>query len=139
MMALPQKMAFDGLKAGLSSVNNEFNRLSQITGIGLGAAALWQQRSFAAQLELLAKNARWWEQFRLLDIEFHEDRFRNEPDYLRGFVSLLLAKTNCDLAEALVFCDDYQLEGLLMFQCHSVKVPPLYDCLTSNYRRLGLC
>ena len=111
MMALPQKIAFDGLRGGLSTVNNEFHRLNQIAGIGLGAAALWQQRTFTVQLETLAKNAKWWEQLRLLVIPFEEDRFRTEDGYVRQIIPKLLQKTSFDIITALEFAQDYNIEG----------------------------
>lgn len=113
MMALPQKAAFDGLKGGLSTVNNEFHRLAKIAGIGLGAATLWQQRTFTVQLETLAKNSRWWNQFKLLNISFQEDRFRTDSSYLRDLVGILLSKTNLDILTVLEFTSDYNIEGTI--------------------------
>ncbi len=116
MMALPQKIAFDGLKSGLASVNKEFSRLVKIANCGLGAAAVWQQRTFAVQLETLAKNSKWWQQMRLLGISFDEDKFRTDDGYRRDLLPLLLQKTSMDLLTAIDYVSDYNIEGRFLFR-----------------------
>lgn len=134
-ISLPQKSAFEGLKVGLSMVNNEFHRLSQITKIGIGAATLWQQRSFAAQLETLARNANWWKQFKLLDIEFSEEKFRLDDDYVAEFISPLLRKTKLDIVTAVNFCADYNLPedmALLKF----IEILLIEDVSKDEYKNM---
>lgn len=111
MLALPQQSAYSSLKVGLASVNNEFHRLCQIAGVGIGASTLWQQKRFSDQLDNLAKNAKWWDQFRLLHISFSEDEFRSNAEHVRSLVGNLLVATQLDVATALEYCRDYNIEG----------------------------
>lgn len=122
-MALPQKEAFSGIRGGISTISKEFNRLSKIAGIGIGAAILWQQRTFFVQLETLAKNARWWHQFQLLGIDFEEEKFRVSDLYRREFIPLLLEKTNCDLYAVRDFCQEYLIEDdFLLFSFIKIQL-----------------
>lgn len=114
MMALPQKIAFLRFRDSVSAINRDFHRLRQIAGSGLGAAALWQQRGFTVTIEALAKDAKWWEQLRLLRIPFSDDRYRAEDDYKRGLVPEMLRKTCFDVATVLDFGRDYNIEGKRM-------------------------
>lgn len=111
MLALPQKTAFDGLRSGLTTVNNDFGRLIQISRIGIDASKIWQQRTFTVQLETLAKNAKWWEELKVLDIPFEEDKFRTDDPYRRSLIGPLFLKTSFDLHAVLEFAGDYNIEG----------------------------
>ncbi|KAI3636689.1 hypothetical protein MIR68_005378 [Amoeboaphelidium protococcarum] len=111
LLSLPQRSGFDCIKNALAHVNKEFGRLQSIAEVGVGAALLWQQRSFSVQLETLIRNAKWWQKLTSLQIDFVEDRFRSDPEYVKSLIPVLLRCTNYDLQLIVQYCDDLNIES----------------------------
>ncbi|KAI3635964.1 hypothetical protein MIR68_005845 [Amoeboaphelidium protococcarum] len=111
LLSLPQRSGFDCIKNALAHVNKEFGRLQLIAEVGVGAALLWQQRSFSVQLETLIRNAKWWQRLTSLQIDFVEDRFRSDPEYVKSLIPVLLRCTNYDLQLIVQYCDDLNIES----------------------------
>jgi hypothetical protein len=113
-MAIPQKPAFEGLRSGMVMINEEYHRLVKVAGIGIGAATLWQQRNAVVQFETLARNARWWENLKLLGVDFDEDAFRIDESVRRRMVPILWEKSAFDILFVLEFGHDYHIEGTIL-------------------------
>ncbi|KAI3650349.1 hypothetical protein MP228_003830 [Amoeboaphelidium protococcarum] len=111
LLSLSQRSGFDCIKNALAHVNKEFGRLQSIAEVGVGAALLWQQRSFSVQLETLIRNAKWWQKLTSLQIDFVEDRFRSDPEYVKSLIPVLLRCTNYDLQLIVQYCDDLNIES----------------------------
>ncbi|KAJ1531269.1 hypothetical protein HK096_007286 [Nowakowskiella sp. JEL0078] len=90
----------------------DFLRLIKIATVGEYVGAAWSQRSFLVNCSELATNARWFTQFKLLDIQFDESEFRKNRmgEYHRLFVPQLLERTQGDLLTTLEFAQTYQVE-----------------------------
>ena len=110
IISSPHKQAFEGIRLGMAGINSEFSRLTEIARIGGAAASIWQQRAFFVQLESLAKNSKWWEQFSVLELEFDENQFRHSEEYRRSFIPTLLEKTSYDLLTVAHYAEDYDID-----------------------------
>ena len=90
-----------------------YERLIRLASIGVDAAALWQQRSFAVECRHLASNARWWQQLKLLEIPFDDNLFRNCRDgsYQQSLLPAIMHKTSLDVDCAVEYCRAFNISG----------------------------
>ena len=98
----------------MASSSTEYGRLQKIATIGSAAGSVWSQRSFQVHCESLAQCARWWQEFRVLDIPFVEALFQETgSNYQKSLVPMLLYKTGGDLDLVLEFAQVYHISGYL--------------------------
>ena len=112
MLSLNIEKSFQAYRNSLAHIGHDYKRLRYLSAIGCACGKLWQQRSFAIDCQQLGSNARWWEELKLLNINFDEKLFRQSKDgvYQRKLLPKLLKKTALDLATALLYCDTYNID-----------------------------
>eukprot|EP01135_Chromosphaera_perkinsii_P000366 Nk52_evm13s78 gene=Nk52_evmTU13s78 len=112
MLSLCIEKAFQAYRSSLAHIGHDYKRLRHLSAIGSVCGRFWQQRSFAIDCQQLGSNARWWEELKLLNINFDEKLFRQSKDgvYQRKLLPKLLRKTALDLTTCLTFCDTYNID-----------------------------
>ena len=99
---------------GVTHVGKDYTRLLKFASVGLASGTAWNQRSFVVECQNLAANARWWQQFKILNIQIDDSLFRNDC-YRRNLISEFLTKTNLDIMTVFDFANNYHIEGIASF------------------------
>ncbi|KAI9349126.1 rough deal protein C-terminal region-domain-containing protein [Obelidium mucronatum] len=112
LLTIPTETAFEVFKIGMSTTGKDYDRLLKFSAVGAATGMAWNQRSFQISCQDMAKNARWWHQFNLLNIPVETDMFKNNSnsDYQRTVIPMLLNKTGMDILTALEFARTYKIE-----------------------------
>lgn len=113
MFALPMEIGFKCIKSSLGITSADSSLVIKIANVAIVAATVWGQRGFQVQCRAHATNAKWFHQFRLLDIGYDERAFSagKSGEYQRTLVAPLLSKSSLDLYAALEFARNYNIEG----------------------------
>ncbi|KAJ3414397.1 hypothetical protein HDV05_006671 [Chytridiales sp. JEL 0842] len=113
LLTLPLEESYEAFKAGMSTTASDYDRLLKFAAVGVAFAVAYGQRTFLTDCQELAANARWWHQFRLLDIKCDIDQYRaskHDAAYHRRLIPHLLSKTNLDVVTALEFARSYHID-----------------------------
>ncbi|KAJ3130716.1 hypothetical protein HK100_007634 [Physocladia obscura] len=112
LLTLDMRDAFIVFKSGMSTTGKDYNRLLKFAVVGVACGLAWNQAGYQADCQTLAKNAKWWHQFSLLNIHVDTDAFNMSRmgEYQRKFVPIILEKTGLDVLTALEFSRAYGVE-----------------------------
>ncbi|ORY44198.1 hypothetical protein BCR33DRAFT_717267 [Rhizoclosmatium globosum] len=112
LLTVPTSVAFDVFKVGMSTTGKDYDRLLKFAAVGIATGLAWGQRGFQVNCQDMARNARWWHQFNLLNINVETDMFKdtNSNEYQRKILPDLLRKTGLDVQTALEFAASYKIE-----------------------------
>ncbi|KAJ3029823.1 UNVERIFIED_CONTAM: Kinetochore-associated protein 1 [Siphonaria sp. JEL0065] len=111
LLTIPTETAFNVFKVGMSTTGKDYDRLLKFSAVGVAAGLAWNQRGFQVGCQDMAKNARWWHQFNLLNITVQTEMFSSTSDeYQRSIIPILLKKTGLDIPTALEFARTYKIE-----------------------------
>lgn len=111
ILSLPTDKAFASFKDGLALTSTQYERLRNVAEVGAVAGSVWSQRTFQVHCQTLANSARWWQEFRLLDIPFNETQFQETgTNYHASLIPMIIFKTKGDLMAAYEYTDAYHIQ-----------------------------
>ncbi|OUM65122.1 hypothetical protein PIROE2DRAFT_7928, partial [Piromyces sp. E2] len=98
--------------AAIKSLDNDYYRTIKFASIGALVGRVWNQRNFQVGCLEAGKHAKWFYQFKCLDIPFSQTLFKNSEnnDYQRSLISCFLLKSNLDIFTVLEFARNYHIE-----------------------------
>ncbi|KAJ3128527.1 hypothetical protein HK098_004157 [Nowakowskiella sp. JEL0407] len=102
--------SLDILKANMKSAKlvGGFNQTTQLSAVGEFCAVGWNSTTFAVQCTDTATKSKWFGQFKLLDILYDENDFKDSELANRiKYVTLLLDKTGGDILTAFEFANTF--------------------------------
>ena len=120
------------LRAAVPSIQSDFSRLETVAKIGENLAQMWDQEELLLVFQTLQTNAKWWHTLVAHGVKVDPRTFQSSVSAqreaaIRAVVPALLEKTQGNLALAVDYCSQFDLEAYFASLCfieNTLKKPP---------------
>lgn len=109
---LDMQTGFGKYRKALAATKKNFDRLAELSLIGIGFAKLWSQTQIMTECEQMHTRAVWWSKLAALDISFDRRAFEANPaDYAGSLVPALMKATKCNVEYVTQFGTDHGMDS----------------------------